>query len=42
MPMDRSKYPDNWDEISYYIRFRSNIGAMPPLHVADARLRQDS
>ena len=21
MPMDRSKYPDNWEEISHYIRF---------------------
>jgi len=21
MPMDRSRYPDNWEEISIYIRF---------------------
>ena len=21
MPMDRSKYPDNWEEISHYVRF---------------------
>jgi hypothetical protein len=26
MPFDRSKYPDNWEEISNYIRFERAVG----------------